>query len=406
MRIGVCGLGKLGLCIASAFAVVDGVDVTGFDVDKQKIAQLRKGAVPIQEPYLAEFLQSEQAKKHLQAVWSPGEMVYRSDCCLFVTPTPSLPDGSFDHSFLVSAIGSVAKEVRKQHKENFLFLVTSTVMPGFMSKTADPLIRRFVDDMPFQLAYKPELIAIGTVLRDLQYPDLMIIGESSPDAGRRVEELFRLMIRNESPAKRMPLLEAELAKISLNCAVTMKISFANQVGLVARNLGADPHVILDAIGNDRRIGHAAMHCGLPFSGPCFPRDNRMFQYVAAQAGERAHLAEATDAINRRVLRAIIEKLPEQGEVGILGLSYKPGTSLTEESPGRWWRNTLMSRGRRVKAYDPLVSSPNTLQEVMRCAVVILATAHEEFSGLRFGADTLVIDPMAILKQEQLAESAA
>src|SRR5205823_11854328 len=99
---------------------------------------------------------------------------------------------------------------------------------------------------------------------------------------------------------RMSLVEAELAKISLNCAITMKISFANQVGMVANKLKADAHAILDFVGRDTRIGAKALRSGMPYGGPCFPRDNRNFQHVASKVGLTAPLAAATDAINETV----------------------------------------------------------------------------------------------------------
>jgi UDPglucose 6-dehydrogenase len=264
-------------------------------------------------------------------------------------------------------------------------------------------------DVPFRLAYKPEFIAIGTVIRDLHNPDVILIGADHEETGIEIESLYREMVNANGtlvPAKHMTLTEAELAKIALNCAVTMKISFANQVGLVAKRLGANPGRVLDAIGEDSRIGHQALRFGLPYGGPCFPRDNRMFARVAANIGERAPLAEASDIMNRRMLRTVIEKVPSHGDVGILGLAYKPGTALTEESAGSYWKHTLQSSGRRVKAHDPMAPHPNKIEDVLACPTIIVACGWPEYETLNIPKTTVLIDPMGIVKMTWVMDTSA
>jgi UDPglucose 6-dehydrogenase len=347
----------------------------------------------VSEPDLGDYMEQVSVKKTLQGTSNASFAVANSDACLFVTPTPSLPDGAFDHTALLKAFAAIAVEVQRQHRRKYVFVVTSTVTPGFMGDQALPMLRRvFENEGPFCLAYKPEFIALGTVLNDLHNPDVVLVGASNEETGAGVEKLYRRMIFGKPPAKHMRLVDAELAKISLNCAVTMKISFANQVGLVARKLGADPEKVLEAVGADRRIGPLALRAGLPFGGPCFPRDNRMFQHVACLVGERAPLAEATDQMNRRMLRAVLDKVAPHGDVGILGLAYKPGTAVTEDSPGSLWRHTLMSSGRRVKAHDVLAPHDHSVEEVAACPTVIVACAWPEYFSLTFPGKTVLIDP--------------
>lgn len=395
-RISVCGLGKLGSPIAAVFAVSD-VSVMGYDTDVRKVELLSRRRPPVDEPQLAEYLALPEVRKNLRASAFVADAVRSSEATLFVTPTPSLADGSFDHTLLLTAISTVAREVSHQYRNDHLFIINSTTVPGFMRGTVEPTLRRLLHPLSFHLAYKPEFIALGTVIRDLHNPDLLLIGSEREETHERVESLYREMLLIDSPAKRVSLTEAELAKISLNCAVTMKISFANQVGLVAQKLGADPAKVLDAVGEDKRVGHGALRPGLPFGGPCFPRDNRMFQYVAGQVGERAPLSEATDTMNRRTLRLVADGLPPTGDVGILGLSYKPGTSFTEESPGMWWRQALLSRGRRVKTHDVAAPHTHTVEEVLACPIVIVATAWEEYKSLAVSESTFLVDPMGVLR---------
>jgi UDPglucose 6-dehydrogenase len=154
----------------------------------------------------------------------------------------------------------------------------------------------------------------------------------------------------------MSNINAELAKISLNCAVTMKISFVNQLsGVCAKILGADAGVILRAIGKDRRIGLDYLKPGLGFGGPCFPRDNRLFQYVAQSVGAEDALSRATDKVNQDVNRRLLETVrsfcPDRGAVGVLGLAYKPFTAVIDCSPGMWLCERLAEAGHPVFAHD-------------------------------------------------------
>lgn len=389
--IAVCGLGKLGACIAVAFAASK-IPTIGLDVDEARVKQLANWTAPVVETDLQDYLNLVEVRQNLRVTTSVEEAVKISDACLFVTPTPSLSDGSFDHTMLLTAITAVAKEVEEQKRRKYLFVVNSTVVPGFLAGKAAPVLRRRLNGLGFGLAYKPEFIALGTVLRDLLYPDVLLIGEDSEETGEKVERLYRELVLHDCQSRRMPLVDAELAKISLNCAVTMKISFANQVGQVARRLGADPKKVLGAVGLDRRIGHAALRPGLPFGGPCFPRDNRMFQHVATTVGECAPLAEATDIVNQRLRRTILSEVPERGEVGILGLAYKPGAAIADESPGAWWYAALRSRGRTVKTHDPVVAHTHELAEVLACPTVIVGCPWPEYKTICVKAGTLVLDP--------------
>src|SRR5215472_1891311 len=251
-RICVCGLGKLGACVAAVFAASE-VRVVGLDSDAAKVDKMRQLVAPVSEPDLQDYLSSDSCRANLTATTDPAVAVGESDACLFVVPTPSLRDGSFDHGYLLDAMSAVAREAARQHKWHYLFVVNSTVVPGFLRDKGRSLLARVagsIGSARFRIAYKPEFIALGTVISDLHSPDTVVIGADDEAVGDEVEGLYRQMVTGKPAYKRMGLVEAELTKISLNCAVTMKISFANQVGLVAQKLGADPAKILDAVGAD------------------------------------------------------------------------------------------------------------------------------------------------------------
>jgi UDPglucose 6-dehydrogenase len=305
-----------------------------------------------------------------------------------------LGDGGFDNKYLVEALDFVAQAVDDRE---YLFIIASTVTPGSCEKVLLPVIQKYCPRG--ELVYKPELIALGSVIKDLEHPDIAVFGASDVRTARKAFNLYTCM--QKADAHLMTLIEAELAKISLNCAVTMKISFANQVGMLAERLGANPHVIMDFIGRDSRIGRKCLRPGMPYGGPCFPRDNRMFQHVANRTGMKAELAVATDLINQDIFADLLNAVPFEGDVGILGLAYKAGTHITEEAAGTKLRLALQGLGRKVLAHDPLIPS-DRIVDVLACQTVIITTDCEQFRGLEFPESTIVIDPLAVIKEKRAA----
>jgi UDPglucose 6-dehydrogenase len=194
------------------------------------------------------------------------------------------------------------------------------------------------------------------VINGLMEPDMVLIGESDSIAGDSLEELYRSYTRNKCRIVRMSIISAELTKISVNSYITMKISFTNQLRMIAEEFPkANINAILDAIGTDTRIGQKYLRAGLSFGGPCFPRDNRLLAYTAREAGLRAPLAEASDQVNEltksNLLQKVTSLVPAGATVLVLGMSYKPDTYITEESAGLHLAQNLKRQGYRVLVHD-------------------------------------------------------
>lgn len=400
-RITVCGLGKLGACIAATFAAA-GVRVCGYDLDTAKVDLVSRGLAPVEEPGLQETIDAVK-EGCLRASVNLTEALHESQACLFIVPTPSLPDGSFDHAYLTNAVAAVVREIEQQKTQDFLFIINSTVVPGTCQQDIQPLLEKYCPK-PWHLIYKPELIALGTVMHDLKHPDVVLIGADKPSSRYLATELYqRILPKQPNPSdpnapsiKWLGLTAAEIAKISLNCAITMKISFANQVAMLAERMGCAPQLILEAVGADRRIGPRSLVPGLPYAGPCFPRDARMFQYIAAIMGVQVPLAAATDRINELVLRNILARIPDTGSIGILGMAYKPGAIISPEieSTGRWLCERLHHRD--VSVHDPKLKGLS-VHDVLACDTVIVACPHPEYAQLEVPLGTLLIDPMHVIK---------
>jgi UDPglucose 6-dehydrogenase len=353
--ISVCGLGKLGACMAATFAA-RGFPVVGVDIDPEKIRKVNAGLPPVEEPLLAETI--AQGRGCLRATDDPAEAV-ETDVSFFIPPSPSLPDGSFSNEYLLKAMRPIARAMRAAGKKEHIFVSSSTTTPGAVDGVLIPMLERETGwkcGVEFHVCYNPEFIALGNVINGLLEPDLVLIGESDPESGRALEALYQKFTRNQPRIARMSIISAELTKISVNSYITMKISFTNQLRMIAEKFPeADINTILDAIGTDTRIGKKYLRAGLSYGGPCFPRDNRLLSYAARQVGLEAPLAEASDRTNELTKSRLVEKVKRLISPGnsvlVLGVSYKPDTYITEESAGLHLARHLKCDGYRVLIHD-------------------------------------------------------
>ena len=186
----VCGLGKLGACIAATLAQ-RGFAVTGIDIDPEKVQKVNAGKPPVEEPLLAETITAGHAR--LRATQDYREAV-ATDVTFFIPPSPSLPDGSFSNEFLLRAMQPVAAAVREKGKKGHLFVCSSTTTPGAVDTVLIPMLERETGGVcgrDFGVCYNPEFIALGNVVKGLLEPDMVLIGESDPASGAALEELYK-----------------------------------------------------------------------------------------------------------------------------------------------------------------------------------------------------------------------
>jgi UDPglucose 6-dehydrogenase len=206
------------------------------------------------------------------------------------------------------------------------------------------------------LCYNPEFIALGSVIHDMEKPDMHLIGQSSEWAGEIVENALKSIVKVQVPSRRMNLKEAELVKIAVNNYVTMKISYANMLMQGSTLLGGiDIDVVTDAIGLDSRIGRKYLKAAAAYGGPCFPRDTRALSALFSDLGLPDSLSQATQEVNKShsefVSNQISKQLSKGMTVGIAGLSYKTGTTVTEESPGLAIATELTRRELNIAVWD-------------------------------------------------------
>ncbi len=412
-NVSVFGLGKLGACIAATFAA-RGFNVTGIDIDAEKVNRVNAGQPPVEEPLLAETIAA--GRGNLRATLDVREAV-GTDVSFFIPPSPSLPDGSFSNEYLLKAMQPLAKAVREAGKKGHLFVSSSTTTPNACDSVLIPMLEKETGwkcGPDFGFCYNPEFIALGNVINGLLDPDMVLIGESQPEYGAALEAAYKKYNRNQPHVARMSIISAELTKISLNSYITMKISFTNQLRMIAEQFPkADIHVMLDALGSDSRIGKKYLRAGLSYGGPCFPRDNRLVAYTARQVGLSAPLAEATDRVNELAKESLLERVEKHAAKGetivILGLSYKPDTYITEESAGLYLAQHLKRRGHKVLVHDygatptnspslhefEVLADPAALAANSNVKVAVLCCPWPQYGPLKFNAATTVLAPWKV-----------
>ena len=323
--ISVVGIGRLGICIAAVFAERQH-HVIGVDIKEERVREVNEGKIKTTEPFLAEYLEYLRNTEDLEATTDYGYAMANTDVTFIVVNTPSRADGSFSNEQVESALKGMSPALKE--KENHLIVVASTVMPGSMRDFS-----RLLNMPHVGLCYNPSFIAQGNVIRGIQGPDLVLIGESDSRSGGLLEELWSETLRTRVPIVRMGWENAELTKITLNAYITMKISFANNLAEICERLeGGDVDAVTQAIGLDSRISGKYLKGALGYGGPCFPRDSRAFSRAASTLGVEAPIASMVDAVNRRQVERVlelVEGLP--GEKVVLGHTYKPGTDIIEES---------------------------------------------------------------------------
>jgi UDPglucose 6-dehydrogenase len=413
-KLSVFGLGKLGACLAATLAQA-GFQVLGVDINPEAVRKINEGVPPVDEPLLPETIRN--AGKRLRATTNPAEAV-ATDASFFIVPTPSLPDGSFSNEFLMRALAPLAQAVRQAKKKNHIFVIGSTTTPGACRRVIIPMLEKEIGGRcgkAFSLCYNPEFIALGNVVRGLMAPDLVLIGESDPRAGDLLEWLYKKYNTNQPRIARMSITSAELTKISVNSYITAKISFTNQLRMIAEQLDdTNIHQILAAIGADSRIGAKYLRAGLSFGGPCFPRDNRLISYTAKQVGLSAPLAEATDRVNEMAKEQLAQQAlgcVQPGDtVVVLGMAYRPDTYIAEESAGLHIAQLLKRNGCRVLVHDyasnpanspallefEQLAAPTKLKQEKRLKAVLICCPWEGYRKLKFPKGVRVFDPWGVL----------
>ncbi len=289
-NISVIGIGKLGLCFSLSLERA-GYRVVGVDINEGYVKSINDKSFNSSEARVNVRL---AASKNFEATTSLDKALAHSNVLFVVVATPSLPNGRYDHSQIEGLVTNLLD--RGIQNETKHLVMNCTTMPGYCEELGKRL-----EEYNWTVTYNPEFIAQGTIIRDQENPDMVLIGEANPMVGNLLEELYERMTDNDPRVCRMSPTEAEITKISLNCFLTTKIAYTNMIGDIVKASGGSPQTVLDAIGADTRVGKKLTRYGFGYGGPCFPRDNRALGIYASDINVAADISDATDEMNKKHL---------------------------------------------------------------------------------------------------------
>lgn len=346
MKIGVIGVGRLGICFALLLDKA-GYQVIGSDIREEYVDLLNEKKITTNEPEVAELLAASQ---NIRFTLGNTKVIEMSDIIYVMVATPSLPDGSYDVSAVWNAIQDV--KASKAPLKGKILVIGCTTNPGDCAKIQDEL-----RSLGVQVLYNPEFIAQGSIVRDLQHADMVLIGGEEQGVMDIYSRVYNDIQVTTPRINTMSLTAAELTKIAINCFLTTKISYANMVGevLIKSGLEKDVDKVLKAVGEDTRIGSKYMKFGFGYGGPCLPRDNRAFAHYTNSLGIDFNLGKTVDAFNKEhakfmaeyYIKANKDRLPFY----MSSITYKPNSDIVEESQQLQLCRDLLEAGYTVLVED-------------------------------------------------------
>jgi UDPglucose 6-dehydrogenase len=382
MNVCVIGAGYVGLVTGAVFADL-GNDVICVDNDKEKIAKLKKGVMPIYEPGLEEMVQRNMSDNRLSFTTEIAEGVKKSEVIFIAVGTPAKENGETDLSYVEAVANEIARSI-----DRYKIIVNKSTVPvgtgDFVRNIIETNKRRSVD---FDVVSNPEFLREGSAISDSLYPERIVIGAPNQNVAMALLELYAPL---ERPMLITDVESAEMIKYASNAFLAMKISFINFIANICEKAGADAIQVAKGMGYDSRIGPAFLQAGLGFGGSCFPKDTLSLIQTGCRFQESPALLEAVIAVNAnrvpRFVRRIEERLnPLKGKViGILGLAFKPNTDDMRDAKSLEIIELLLKKGAMLKVYDPIAM--DNARTLLGDTVTYCRNSYETVRG----ADALVV----------------
>ncbi len=358
MKITIFGSGYVGLVTGACFAEV-GNDVMCVDIDKEKIARLKNGEIPIYEPGLEEQVIENSREGRLSFTSDPAEGVAFGLFQFIAVGTPPDEDGSADLRHVLA----VAETIGRNMEDYRVIIDKSTVPVGtadLVSEKVSSVLEERGVSLEFDVVSNPEFLKEGDAVSDFMKPDRIIVGVDNPRTKELLRNLYLPFNRSHDRFIAMDVRSAELTKYAANAMLATKISFMNEIANIAERVGADVEAVRNGIGSDSRIGFSFIYPGVGYGGSCFPKDVQALEKTADKYGYEARILKAVEAVNHDQKVSLVRKMKEhfgaglQGKtVAMWGLSFKPNTDDMREAPSRRILDELWSAGARVRAYDPV-----------------------------------------------------
>ncbi len=355
MHITVIGSGYVGL-VAGAGLADFGMQVICVDNDPRKIEMLEQGQIPFFEPGLKELVERHTANGRLSFSTELAPAVAQSLVVFIAVGTPSDGKGGVD----LTAVKAVAMELAET-VDDYKVLVTKSTVPVGTNRWIKSIVTENCKNRSAEIdiVSNPEFLREGAAVEDFMRPNRVVLGSDSQRAIAILKDVYRPLYLIETPFVITNLETAEMIKYASNSFLATKISFINEVANLCEKVGADVHQVAKAMGLDRRIGPKFLHPGPGFGGSCFPKDTEAFARIGQDHKSPLNIVDAVISVNQAQRLRMVDKVTAilDGDVAgkkiaILGLSFKPNTSDTRESPAITLVGELLRKGAEIRAYDP------------------------------------------------------
>ena len=355
MNICMIGTGYVGLVTGTCFSET-GNDVTCVDIDREKIALLNQGKVPIYEPGLDEMIRRNVAEGRLLFTTDIGKAVQGALFIFIAVGTPSADDGSAD----LSSVWAVAREIGK-NMNGYKIVVTKSTVPVGTTERVKAIIAGETNQT-FDVASNPEFLKEGAAIDDFMKPDRVVCGTEGPRVAELMQELYAPFVRTGNPVLIMDIRSSELTKYAANAMLATRISFMNEMANLCEKLGADVNLVRRGMGSDPRIGSSFLFPGVGYGGSCFPKDVKAIIKFGLEAGYDMKILPMVEEVNMLQKRLLADKViayfkgnVKGRKIALWGLSFKPKTDDMRDAPSLVIIERLLEAGAVIEAFDPVAT---------------------------------------------------
>lgn len=357
MKLSVFGLGYVGAVSAACFAN-EGHDVVGVDVSSTKLDIINSGRSPIIEEGIDEMIGAAVKAGRLTATSNVEDAVLGSEVSLVCVGTPSNDNGSLKLDYVERVCQQIGEVLRDKDRPHVVAM-RSTMLPGTIEGLVKPTLEKSSGKkagQQFHVCINPEFLREGTSIKDFYAPPFTLIGSDSEEATEVLSKLFSSV---DAPLYVTPVKAAEMIKYACNCFHGLKVSFANEIGNICKELGVDSHEVMEVFCKDTKLNLSPYYLrpGFAFGGSCLPKDLRALQYKARDLDLKTPVLEAAITSNAYQIERALQMVTQTGKkkVGVLGFAFKAGTDDLRESPVISVIEQLIGKGFDVKLYDKEVS---------------------------------------------------
>ena len=356
MKVSIFGLGYVG-AVTSACLAKEGHTVIGVDIDAYKLGLIREGRAPIVEANLEPFLQEGLRSGRLSVTDNTELAVHQSEISLICVSTPCKENGDLNTTYLESVVEQIGRALRT--KEGYhLVVVRSTVLPGTTEEVLLPILEETSGKavhVGVGLGVNPEFLREGTAIADFYSPPFTIVGAHRPEDAETIAQLYEGV---KAQLFKTNIRTAEMIKYACNAFHALKITFANEIGMLCKAEGVDSHEVMRIFCADTKLNISPRYLmpGFAFGGSCLPKDLRALTYRARSNDVAMPMLESILPSNRLQIEQVVKLIVRQRKrrIGLFGLSFKPGTDDLRESPLVELAEQLIGKGYKLLIHDPNV----------------------------------------------------